>query len=614
MLLENIEYPSDLPFTLSFSNVAEEGMHYHDEMEVLLILRGTAKCKIHNVLYTLKKGDVLIIDTKDMHRIYDTSKDVLMLDMYIDLQFYTDLYPNIDYMIFACEDYSKNSTLKYQDLQKRVSVLKHHIAKTALVYINEPDNKTLQMDCLNDLIFTLVNQFQGFFIEDNKFKADRANPSDIDLNRLYQIIKYIYLNYDKKITLEDLAEIVYLNPYYISHLIKNTSGLSFQNFLNYVRLEYAEKLLYENHLTLTQISESCGFSSLSYFNKCFRIWYDMTPAEYRKKLVPHQRRHHEPYSETTAMALLESYILASRSQRKREYTSKASHHIFIPVKKNLKAGKPFKKSYPLNISLSSEEDIFMLNYLRKDVEKLKPEGIILEYDKLREKKSAHEMLNILQSLKTLNFPLKIAGLSINNDSQIAKISKSMNISLAISEDRSKPSNTSFDDSLPYTACFAMMDIMRNPHEAVGISGFTKALFTPQGLPTPFYFVHSIFAQIDGNITEERDQYMIIKDEDNIYLLIYQESSDSNLKSHIHISGLGGKHFVIEKIFTKKHNCYDMLQALGNPIILADSIKSHISNFSSGTINLSFIDTADNYDMDFNMEPDSLTFIEIGSLS
>lgn len=119
MLLENIEYPNSLPFYISFSNVAEEDFHYHNELEMLLVLRGTTKCKIHNVLYTLSEGDVLIIDTLDMHRIFDSSPDILILDTYIDLSVYDELYPNIEYMIFACEDYSKASSLKYQDLQKR---------------------------------------------------------------------------------------------------------------------------------------------------------------------------------------------------------------------------------------------------------------------------------------------------------------------------------------------------------------------------------------------------------------------------------------------------------------------------------------------------------------
>ena len=58
-------------------------------------------------------------------------------------------------MIFACEDYSKTSTLKYQDLQRKVSVLKHYVAKTALTYFNEPNNRQLLMDCINDLVLPL---------------------------------------------------------------------------------------------------------------------------------------------------------------------------------------------------------------------------------------------------------------------------------------------------------------------------------------------------------------------------------------------------------------------------------------------------------------------------
>ena len=110
MLLETVEYKSDLPFTISFSNVAEEYFHYHNEMEMLFALKGTTKCQIHNVLYTLKEGDLLIVDTTDMHRIFDSSEDILMLDMYIYLQFFTDLYPDIDYMFFACEAYRKSSS------------------------------------------------------------------------------------------------------------------------------------------------------------------------------------------------------------------------------------------------------------------------------------------------------------------------------------------------------------------------------------------------------------------------------------------------------------------------------------------------------------------------
>jgi AraC-like DNA-binding protein len=620
MLLETVEYPNDLPFSIFFSNVAEEDFHYHNEMKMLFVLKGTTNCKIHNVLYTLKEGDLLIVDTQDMHRIFGSSEDILMLDMYVDLNFYTDLYPDIDYMIFACEDYSKTSTLKYRDLQKKVSVLKHHVAKTALTYFNEPNNRSLLMDCINDLVFTLVNQFQGFFIEDNKFKADHGGPSDIDLSRLYKIIKYIYLNYDKKITLVDLSNIVYLNPYYISHLIKNTSGLSFQNFLNYVRLEYAEKLLVENELTLTQISQLCGFSSLSYFNKCFKSWYNMTPAQYRANLSPCERSFHQPFSAKTAISLLEPYILTTHSQRNREHLAKSSHHIFIPVKYSYRSGKKFKKAFPLKILLTSDEDLFMLNYRKERIEELNPYSIVLDYQLLARKQSKQEVMSILFALQSLGFPLQVARAGTGIDQQTESIIKSLGIPLVSSDvTAGKTEKTGSDERKSaeigesYTVCAALAYILKNPLGSIRLSGQPMALFTQEGLLTPFYFAYSIFSQINGAITEHRDQYMIIKNKKTVYILIFQADEDSKLKVHIHIKGIRGKKYIIKKSYTKEHNCFETLKALNHPLVLADSIKSHIDAISAGTVQLSCTDAKERLDMDFDMEPDSLTFMEIRNL-
>ena len=608
MLLESIEYPIDLPYSVSFSNVAEEDFHYHNELEILLILKGKTNCKIHNVHYSLKKGDVLIVDTKDMHRIFGSTPDIIMLDMYVDLEFYNDLYPDIDYMIFACEDYSKTSTLKYQDLQKKVSVLKHHIAKAALAYIREKENASLPMDCINDLIFTLVNQFQGFFIEDNKFKADRGGQSDIDFSRLYKIIKYIYLNYDKRITLEDLADIVYLSPYYISHLIKNTSGLSFQNFLNYVRLEYAEKLLVEDRLTLTQISESCGFSSLPYFNKCFRAWYNMTPAQYRKQLNPCERCSHGPFSKEMAVSLLETYIIARRSKMDDRLLSKSSHHIFIPVKYNYRTGKLFKKTFPLKILLSSYEDIFILNYQKERLQRLDSFIVELDCRLLCENRSKQEAMDILIALQSLKLPLQIACTEQAPDELTENMIKALNIPLISSEP--SEAGTYYDPGAIYSVSSALSNIVKNPHDGVKLSGQFKALFTPEGLITPFYSVYSVFSGIDGVITELRDQYIIVKNEGTIYVMVFNEDRESKLKAHIHIKDIWGKRLIIEKTYGEKHNFHDSQKALGFPRILTDSMKAYINDASSGSISFSFTEAKETMDLDFEMDPNTFTYIEI----
>lgn len=606
MLLETINYHSNLPFSISFSNVAQEDFHYHKEMEMLLVLRGTADCKIHNVSYTVGEGDILIVDTQDLHRITGSSDDILFLVFYIDLQFFEDLYPDIDYMIFACEDYGKNSKLKYQDLQKKVSVLKHHIAKTALAYFNEKDNTALLMECINDLVFTLVNQFQGFLIEDNKFKAGHGDSNDIDIKRLYKIIKYIYLNYDKKITLNDLSDIVHLNPYYISHLIKNTSGLSFQKFLNYVRLEYAEKKLIENKLTLTQISQFCGFSSLSYFNNCFKTWYNMTPAEYKKQRCPCERTYHQPICEETAISLLKPYVHSYGSVPDAENLPKSSRHIFIPVKYNYRSGKNFRKAFPLKFSISSDEDLFMLNYQKEKIKVLHNVSAVLDYQVIKKARNKHEILSAVNLLESLGIPVYVSYNGENPERSSEDIIKTLGIPMT---SYTFLKRTDEKNEIK-TVSSALRSIMYSSDTDICLSGQTNALFTPEGLITPYYSVYSILSQIDGNITEQRDHYMIVKNKDTIYLLVFQDNKKTLLKAHIHIKDFSGQGLIIEKSYTREHSCYVTLQALRNPAIVTDAIKEHINTISSGTVKLSMTKAENSLDINFDIEPDTLIFAEI----
>ncbi len=619
MLLENIHMPENLPFTLSFSNVAEEGFHYHKEMEILLMLKGTARCKVHNVLYELRQGDVLIIDTQDMHRIYDSSDNVLMLDMYVDLGYFENLYPDIEYMIFACEDYSKASSLMLQEQQRKLSMLKHHIAKTALSYFNEIENHELQLKSIDDLIFNLVNQFQGFFIEDYKFKADQSHPEDVDLARLYKIIKYIYLNYDKKITLDDLSQMLYLSPYYISHLIKNTSGLSFQNFLNYVRLEYAEKMLAESGLNLTEISRACGFSSLSYFNKCFRTWYDMTPSQYRQQVLPSERSFHGEISFDEGMALLKEYLFNMGIRGEDKVNPQFSQHIFIPVRVDFRSGKAFDTTFPLNITISTQEDVLMLSRQKEKIKALKPEALLLDCGNLFAGKKDYDVTGLLNMLF-------ISGLSFytyNEGSCIDKSGRNILADSGISSVHSLPAMQSRslligdnEKNGPRENCStynAYDSITKLPKKTIALSGPGRALFTAEGLPTPYYYVYSIFSEIKGTITEQREQYMIVKDEDNICILIAQGDSASGLKAHVRISGLSSDLAVSERIFEQKHSSLSIIDSMSRSFILSATGFSYAEQFSQGSLNLYSLSVSGDFEIDYILEPNSFAYINISRL-
>lgn len=576
MLPEQIFYYQNLPFSIGFSNVAKEPPHYHREMEMALVLRGTVCYKIHHQEYLLSAGDVLIVDTEDLHRIDHSSKDTLMLTLHINLEYFNDLYPNIDFMIFACEECDKESVTRHQLLQNKVSFLRHHLAELAVLTLSQETDSQLLLDKIHQFIFLMVNQFQGFFIEDNQFKTSLEEVNSLDLDRLYRIIKYIYVNYDQKITLDDLAELEHLSPYYISHMIKETSGLSFQNFLNYVRVEYAEKFLAENKLTLTQISEFCGFSSSSYFNKCFRNWHHLTPAQYRKQLTPCERTFHAPFDQKEALTLLAPYLNTYRQSREDEVRKHSSHHMFIPVRASRGGGEDFQGAFPLHVVVDSASDILRLGYYGDQLMELRPASIDILASTLQEVPGYKHILSDLEEL----------GIDV--------------------EIRAKP--PMLRNSSVSTVAEAFASIMENPKSAIRLFGNQCALFTADGLPTPYGTLYHIFSGLHGQITERREQYLIIDNSGAIQLLISQPNSDSHLNTHLHFHNLTGQAQVVEKLFTKKHSVSAALKALGNPGEIKSPLKEHIRHAVSGETGFACIDGQVDPRLDIKMEPGTLALL------
>ena len=94
--------------------------------------------------------------------------------------------------------------------------------------------------------------------------------------------RYIDLHFKEALTLEQLAENAHMNKYYLSHTFKREYGTSPINYMINKRIEESKYLLAETDLSMSQIAQLLGFSSLSYFSQVFRRTQAITPMEYRQ--------------------------------------------------------------------------------------------------------------------------------------------------------------------------------------------------------------------------------------------------------------------------------------------------------------------------------------------
>lgn len=96
--------------------------------------------------------------------------------------------------------------------------------------------------------------------------------------------EYIDKNFNKKISLNDISERFYINPYYFSQLFKRKTGETYHNYITELRISRAMRLLEETSLNIYEVCEMVGYSDTNHFNKMFERKTGLKPSEYKKKV------------------------------------------------------------------------------------------------------------------------------------------------------------------------------------------------------------------------------------------------------------------------------------------------------------------------------------------
>ncbi len=125
---------------------------------------------------------------------------------------------------------------------------------------------------LEQLLWELADELE------ERLKQGQDSPS----HTIAIVEQYIQGHYGETLSLDILAEKVYLTPHYLSSIFIQEKGIGMNKYIKTVRMEKARELLRDTNMKISDISEKVGYSSLSYFCRSFRNEYGVTPEQYRK--------------------------------------------------------------------------------------------------------------------------------------------------------------------------------------------------------------------------------------------------------------------------------------------------------------------------------------------
>ena len=113
-----------------------------------------------------------------------------------------------------------------------------------------------------------LHQVTGLYASESVFLVKKA-------------VAFLSENYDKDISLQEIANMISLSPHYFSRLFKAITDLNFVDYLTEIRIAQAKQLLRQTSMMISEVAEKVGYRDASYFSRVFLKTVGSSPREYR---------------------------------------------------------------------------------------------------------------------------------------------------------------------------------------------------------------------------------------------------------------------------------------------------------------------------------------------
>jgi AraC-like DNA-binding protein len=250
-------------------------IHTNDGHELYLLLQGDISFSIDGSIYKLVPYDMLVISNKEIHKTI-INRDVPHERIYI--YFDPDYLAEFDNSSYDLLQMFENRRHGFGNRINAALVKKYELdSYFEDIYTwfrsNAPEKHIMMLSILLQLIVK-VNTIC------NNSREEEAIKEDVEYNdKIYQIIRYISSNLDKKISLEDLETRFFIDKYYLCHLFKNITGYTVVDYINYKKVLSAKEQLKKGK-PISEVWTQFGFLNYSSFYRTFRKMAGMSPTEY----------------------------------------------------------------------------------------------------------------------------------------------------------------------------------------------------------------------------------------------------------------------------------------------------------------------------------------------
>ncbi|MBB5264635.1 beta-xylosidase/AraC-like DNA-binding protein [Catenibacillus scindens] len=260
---------SDNGLEIRVDFVQTQASHFHEALEILFLCgEGSMEVRTDSDSWVMNPEDIIVINSGIRHQILSYDQGSILCSLWIPRSLISRSIHQ-DLFLIVCNSVTDKNH-HFGELRSIIkSLIKHCLM-----------NKSADLYFLGKFYQFLYELTKHYLIlhDDVRYKEKISKNEE----RTQQILSYLYDNYNRDISLNELAGKLYLTNAYLSRFFKKTFGVNFGEYVNMIKLHYAASDLLYSSKTITRIAMDNGFSNMASFNKSFKTVYHMTPKEYKE--------------------------------------------------------------------------------------------------------------------------------------------------------------------------------------------------------------------------------------------------------------------------------------------------------------------------------------------
>lgn len=242
------------------------GIHFHDNHEIYYLVNGTTKYFIGDKIFQIESGNFVVVPKGINHK--TDSEDCL----------------HNERILIGFDDNILNENTKevFNSLaQKSVVYIPDTKREIVEAILKRIENEHRVNDTQSQMLVNLY--IEELLVQMQRLRLDyKPNLSQTD-KTIHTISKYISANFAQDLSLSVLSQKFAMSESHLSRSFKAVTNIGINEYITYVRLMNAERLLKETDLAITEIAGRCGFNDSNYFSTVFKKAKGITPLKFSHK-------------------------------------------------------------------------------------------------------------------------------------------------------------------------------------------------------------------------------------------------------------------------------------------------------------------------------------------